>query len=114
MKTQYTTLLIASASSILLLTACSKEIATTNESDATVDFRSAPASMNITANWEAGAPNILNTTALAAQNNTVTVTNDATPGRVIFRRWDNQIIGRTNGAGNDGVASKAFAYKVNA
>ena len=103
---------MASAASMLLLTACRKEELRTNEADEGLDFRAAPSSINITTAWEEGATNILNTTALAAQNNTVTVTNDATTGRVIFRRWDDQIIGRTNGAGDNGIASHAFALKA--
>lgn len=114
MKTHFTNLLMASAGSIFILTSCSKENITNNDTDASVDFRSAPASINITTNWAEGATNILNTTALAAQNNTVTVANDAATGRVIFRRWDNQIIGRTNGAGDNGIASQAFAFKTTA
>lgn len=104
---------MASAASILLLTACRKEELRTNEADEGLDFRAAPASISITTAWEAGATTLLGSPAHAAQNNTVMVANDAVTGRVIFRRWDNQIIGRTNGAGNDGVASRAFFYKVN-
>lgn len=119
MKTHFTTLLMASASSIFLLTACTKENVLNSEEDAALDFRATPSSLNITADWAQGAASLLNGPGIApdAQTNTVKVWNNlgGTSGRLAFQSW-NQLgtahIGRTNGAGDNGTATHAFAYRA--
>jgi len=119
MKTHFTNLLMASASSILLLTACSKENVLNSEEDAALDFRATPSSLNITADWAQGAASLLNGPGIApvAQTNTVKVWNNlgGSSGRLAFQRWDQlgtAHIGRTNGAGDNGTATHAFAYRA--
>jgi hypothetical protein len=116
--------LLASTAVVTIFTACTKEAIAPNEEGITgniaVGDRGGSSSFTITSEWAAGATTMLNGTAHAAQTNTVTVWNDfsnGTSGRIGFQRWDqsgNASFGRTNGAGDNGVATHAFAYKVNA
>ena len=110
-------LLVAFAATSFLVTSCMKEELSNNQSDAALNFRSAPASIDVTADWEEGATTMLNNTVHTAQNAKIVVWNNfsnGTSGRIGFQRWDqsgNASFGRTNGAGNNGTASHAFAFQ---
>lgn len=75
-------------------------------------------SLSLNKFWEEGATSMLNGAPHAAQTNTVTVWNNfVSAGRIGFQRWDQSVsanFGRTNGSGDNGEATHAFAYKVNA
>ncbi|KAI2491413.1 hypothetical protein MHU86_23168 [Fragilaria crotonensis] len=66
---------------------------------------------NATANWEVGALSKQGSVPAAASGD-VNVYNDDSNGRVLFRHGTVSV-GRTNGAGDNGVASKAFKFKFN-
>jgi hypothetical protein len=76
---------------------------------------STPASIDISAAWEAGATDRLDETALGAQTATVKVVNNIiSSGRIGFQRWNQsgtQHFGRTNGAGDNGTAFYGFAFR---
>ena len=112
---------LASAT-LLIFSACTKQAKedvidpnslTTSTSASAMSSSAAPASINVTANWEQGATNVLNQTAHAAGVNTIKVVNNfgGNQGRIVFQRWDDQFIGRTNGAGDNGTAGHAFAFR---
>jgi hypothetical protein len=65
------------------------------------------------ADWEAGALSIQGSVPGAAYSGAVNVYNDYgdRPGKVEFKVDTGANLGRTNGAGDDGVASEAFAFK---
>ncbi len=112
MKNQ--SLILSAILATAVLASCGKEELKNKQSDAALNFRSAPASINVIANWEQGATTVLNNTVHTAGSNTLTVVNNSGNGRIEFRSWNNNaIIGRTNGAGENGVATHAFTYKVN-
>jgi hypothetical protein len=100
-----------------VLASCGKEELANKQTDAALNFRSGSGSFSITADWEEGAATPLNGTTHTAQNNTVKVWNNfsnGTSGRIGFQRWDqsgNGSFGRTNGAGDNGTATHAFAFK---
>ncbi len=103
----------------LVLGSCSKEQLNDATSDNDLEFRSGSSgssSKSVSAYWAEGATTMLNQTAHSAQTNTITVWNDfsnGTSGRIGFQRWDqtgNASFGRTNGAGDNGDATHAFAF----
>ena len=117
MKNQ--SLILSAILATAVLASCGKEELKNKQSDAALNFRSGSSSISVTANWAEGATTILNGTVHTAQSNTVEVWNNfsnGTSGRIGFQRWDqsgNANFGRTNGPGDNGVATHAFAYKVN-
>ncbi|KAI2512058.1 hypothetical protein MHU86_2346 [Fragilaria crotonensis] len=62
------------------------------------------------ANWETGALSINGTVPGAAFTGPVNVYNDNSTGRVLFKNGAT-LLGRTNGAGDNGVATHAFKFK---
>jgi hypothetical protein len=121
MKTSFKHLffaLLALLAGGLIFTACTKEDVNPIGEDQELEARVGSGFFNVTAYWEEGATTMLNSTVHTAQNNTITVWNDfsnGTSGRIGFQRWDqsrNASFGRTNGAGDNGDAAHAFAFKT--
>jgi hypothetical protein len=107
----------------LALAACASESTTAPDVDAAVALSvqptTTPCAHQISADWARGATTLLNAQAHQQQVNTVCVIQDrlGTPGVISFRRWDqtgaSDTFGRTNGAGDNGTATHAFAYRAN-
>ena len=111
-KVRYVSLLAVSAT-VLTFSACTKDAQIPDANNVSAATASP---LLITANWEQGATSLLNTNAHAAGSYTLTVTKESSSqgNRVVFRDWNNGLIGRTNGAGDNGEATDAFSYKINA